>query len=165
MYLLNYGTHVERRRGGGEGPGARNPRVGDRLYRHDDGRFVDVSAAAGIVGGLDGFGLGVVASDINLDGCPDLYVGNDFQENDLLYLNNCNGTFTESISAATGHTGRFSMGVDAADLNNDGRPDLMVVDMLPARESVLKSSANAESYALEQWQARAGYHPQYARNT
>ncbi|PYP41415.1 MAG: RNA-binding protein, partial [Gemmatimonadetes bacterium] len=120
---------------------------------------------AGIYGGVEGFGLGVVASDLNLDGCPDLYVANDFQENDFLYFNNCDGTFTESIATATGHTSRFSMGVDAADFNDDGRPDLVVLDMLPEREEILKTSANAESYTLHDLKLRAGYRPQYARNT
>src|SRR5205823_62221 len=120
---------------------------------------------AHIYGGVEGFGLGVVASDLNGDGCPDLYVANDFQENDFLYYNNCDGTFTESIATATGHTSRFSMGVDAADFNDDGRPDLVVLDMLPEREEILKTSANAESYTLHDLKLRAGYRPQYARNT
>ncbi|MFL5618057.1 MAG: VCBS repeat-containing protein, partial [Gemmatimonadaceae bacterium] len=77
----------------------------------------------------------------------------------------CDGTFTESIARATGHTSRFSMGVDAADVNDDGRPDLMVVDMLPDEESILKTSASTEDYALAELRTRAGYHPQFARNT
>ena len=83
----------------------------------------------------------------------------------MLYLNNCDGTFTESLAHATGHTSRFSMGVDAADMNNDGRPDLFVGDMLPEREEVLKTSASSESYNLFNLRRRAGYQPQYARNT
>src|SRR5207244_5000993 len=112
-----------------------------------------------------GYGLGVVASDLNGDGCPDLYVANDFQEDDFLYINNCDGTFTESIATAVGHTSHASMGVDAADFNNDGRPDLMVLDMLPEREDILKTSANADDYSIEQLKLRAGYNPQYSRNT
>src|SRR6266700_5303240 len=165
MYLLNHSTHTERaisRRATGS---ERTPRAGDRLFRNDGGHFVDVSEQAGIDRGIEGFGLGVVASDLNLDGCPDLYVANDFQENDFLYLNNCDGTFTESITRATGHTSRFSMGVDAADFNNDGRPDLMVLDMLPEQEKILKTSANAESFDVYLQKLEAGYHPQYARNT
>jgi len=105
-----------------------------------------------------------VASDFNNDGCPDIYVANDFQGNDYLYINNCNGTFTESIAKATGHTSRFSMGVDAADFNNDGRTDIISLDMLPEREDILKTSANAESFTVFNLTLQAGYEPQYARN-
>jgi hypothetical protein len=164
MYLLNHSTHTERTIGRRPDRTERNPRAGDKLFRNDGGRFTDVSAQAGIYGGLEGFGLGVVASDLDLDGCPDLYVANDFQESDFLYRNNCDGTFTETITAATGHTSRFSMGVDAADMNNDGRPDLITVDMLPQREDILKTSANAESYNVFDLKLKAGYHAQYARN-
>ena len=165
MYLLNYSTHAER------GPSThpqrepRHPRSGDRLFRNDGGHFVDVSEQAHIYGGVEGYGLGVVATDVNLDGCPDLYVANDFQENDFLYINNCDGTFTESIARAVGHTSHASMGVDAADYNNDGRPDVMVLDMLPEREDVLKTSANADPWPIEHMKEQAGYYPQYARNT
>ena len=128
-------------------------------------RFVDVSERAGIYGGVEGYGLGVVASDLNLDGCVDLFVANDFQENDFLYVNNCDGTFTESIGTCMGHTSRFSMGVDAADYNDDGRPDLVVLDMLPEREDILKTSANAENFNVYDLKVKTGYHPQFARNT
>src|SRR5881409_2297795 len=148
--------------------GSRDPRrpgIGDRLYRNDGGHFVDASERAGLYGGATRYGLGVVASDLNGDGCPDLYVANDFQEDDFLYINNCDGTFTESIATAVGHTSHASMGVDAADFNNDGRPDLMVLDMLPEREDILKTSANADEFPIELLKLQAGYHPQYARNT
>jgi hypothetical protein len=165
VYLLNHSTHGE------HGPSStpqrmvRNPRAGDKLFRNDAGHFVDVSEKAGIYGGVEGYGLGVVASDVNVDGCPDIYVANDFQENDFLYLNNCDGTFTESIAKAVGHTSRFSMGVDAADFNNDLKPDLVVLDMLPEREEILKTSANAETFDVFNLKVKAGYYPQYARNT
>jgi hypothetical protein len=165
MYLLNHSTHTERGISSKPQREVRHPRAGDRLFRNDGNRFVDVSAKAGIYGGVEGYGLGVVASDLNLDGCPDLFVANDFQENDFLYINNCDGTFTESIATAIGHTSRFSMGVDAADFNNDGKPDLMVLDMLPEREEILKTSANAETFNVFNLKVRAGYRPQYARNT
>jgi hypothetical protein len=176
MYLLNHSTHTERRIGERSAQAAPNVEAGDRLYRNDpspDGsgqarHFVDVTNAAGIQDsdhGVEGFGLGVVASDFNGDGCPDLYVANDFQENDFLYINNCDGTFAESITKATGHTSRFSMGVDAADFNNDGRPDVFVADMLPEREDILKTSASSEGFNLFNLRLRAGYQPQYPRNT
>ncbi|MEO7366891.1 MAG: VCBS repeat-containing protein, partial [Gemmatimonadaceae bacterium] len=165
MYLLNHSTHTERGVSTRPQRDVRHPTAGDRLFRNDGGHFVDVSEKAGIHGGVEGYGLGVVATDFNLDGCPDLFITNDFQENDFLYINNCDGTFKESIASAMGHTSRFSMGVDAADFNNDGRPDMMVVDMLPEREEILKTSANAESFNVFNLKVKAGYHPQYARNT
>ena len=165
MYLLNHSVHTERGVSARPQRAPRHPRAGDRLFRNDGARFTDVSGAAGIHGGVEGYGLGVVASDVNLDGCPDLFVANDFQENDFLYVNRCDGTFVESIASSMGHTSRFSMGVDAADVTNDGRPDLVVVDMLPQREDILKTSANAESFTVHAMKLRAGYHDQYARNT
>lgn len=165
MYMLNHSTHTERGVSSKPQRDIRHATAGDRLFRNDDNRFIDVSDKAGIYGGVEGYGLGIVVSDLNVDGCPDVFIANDFQENDFLYLNNCDGSFTESIATAMGHTSRFSMGVDAADFNNDGRPDLMVLDMLPEREEILKSSANAESFNVFNLKVRAGYHPQYARNT
>ncbi len=165
MYLLNSSTFAELRARKSPSRTERNARAGDRLYRNDRGHFVDVSASAHIYGGVEGFGLGVAISDLNLDGCPDIYIANDFPENDFLYLNNCNGTFTESIAQATGHTSRFSMGADAADFNNDGRPDIAVVDMLPDSERILKTAATAESYSLFNQKLALDYHYQYARNT
>lgn len=157
MYLLNHSTHTERTTAAGGGL--------DRLFRNDRGRFVDVSRFTGIRDDVDGYGLGVVASDLNLDGCPDLYIANDFQGDDHLYINQCDGTFADSTAAALGHTSRFSMGVDAADFDNDSRSDLVVLDMLPDREDILKTSATSETYTLFNLRLKAGYHPQYARNT
>src|SRR5947207_3200745 len=101
LYLLNHSTHGERGASGAGQQGAGNPRASDRLFRNDGGHFVDVSERAGITDRAAAFGLGVTASDFNLDGCPDLYVANDFQENDYLYINNRDGTFTHSITNAT----------------------------------------------------------------
>jgi len=169
MYLLDHSTHREREaRGGTRAAGmpatAGNTRIGDRLFRNDKNHFTDVSEAAGIRDGVDGYGLGVVASDFNGDGCPDLYVANDFQGNDYLYINNCNGSFTESITREMGHTSRFSMGVDAADFNNDGRTDIISLDMLPEREDIFKTSAITESFTLYNMRLQAGFQPQSAHN-
>lgn len=167
MFLLNHSVHTEHGETGNAAASRRerNPRTGDRLYRNDHGHFVDVSESAGIYGGSFGYGLGVVATDFDGDGCPDLYVANDFQEDDFLYHNNCNGTFTEIGATALRHTSRSSMGVDAADFNNDGRPDIVTADMLPEREDILKSSATVESYGLYTLKLEAGYRPQFAHNT
>ncbi len=164
MYLLNHSVHTEHGAGTAASRTQRHPRAGDRLYHNEHGHFVDVSAAAGIYGGVFGYGLGVVASDFEKHGCMDIYVANDFQEDDFLYRNNCDGTFTEIGAAALRHTSRSSMGVDAADFNNDGRPDIVTADMLPDRQDVLRSSATAESFALYNLKLQAGYHPQFARN-
>jgi hypothetical protein len=164
MYLLDHSTHTQRALEPQASQIAPGTRTSDRLFRNDGNHFVDVTTAAGLRDGIDGYGLGVVASDFNDDGCPDIYVSNDFQGNDYLYINNCNGTFTESIAKATGHTSRFSMGVDAADFNNDGRTDIVSLDMLPEREDILKTSAIAESFELFNRRIEAGYQPQYARN-
>ncbi|HJQ21419.1 MAG TPA: VCBS repeat-containing protein [Gemmatimonadaceae bacterium] len=165
MYLLNNSTHGERALvAQGAAEATRNPRVSDRLYRNDGGHFTDVSARAGIHAGID-YGLGVVSSDFNVDGCPDLYVANDFQENDYLYVNNCDGTFRDSITTATGHTSQYSMGVDAADVNNDLRSDVFVADMLSDRAAIRDSSVSFESWELYARRLAAGYHPQFSRNT
>ncbi len=164
-YLLNHSTHSARSIGTTELRLERHPHAGDMLLRNDNNRFVDVTAEAGILGSALGYGLSVSIFDFNVDGCMDIYVANDFHENDYLYKNNCDGTFRESIVSATGHTSRFSMGTDAADFNNDGRPDIAVLDMLPADEEILKISGGAESLELYELKAQAGYHHQFARNT
>ena len=79
----------------------------------------------------------MAVSDINRDGCDDIYISNDFRENDYLYLNNCDGTFTESLENFLNHTSRFSMGNDMGDINNDQYPDIFVLDMLPVDEEIL----------------------------
>jgi len=140
-------------------------RIGDRLYRNEDGVFVEVTDEAGIYSGRTGAGLGVTTSDFDQNGCPDLYVANDFYEHDYLYYNNCDGTFTQAIQEATGHVSYSSMGVDAADYNNDGRSDLAVLDMLPHREEVLKTTEPSDDVQTYQGRRKYGYHHQLDRNT
>jgi hypothetical protein len=141
----------------------------DRLYRNDGVPagmdhpvFHDVSAAAGIK--EDGYGLGMVVTDINKDGWPDVYVANDYLANDLLWLNNRNGTFTNVIATALRHQSYNSMGTDAADINNDGLPDLAVVDMLPETNERKKMMGSATSQSKFDMQQRLGYEPSYVRN-
>jgi hypothetical protein len=169
VYLLNHTVHspetyVPARRGRVRSP------LGDRLMRNDEGKFVDASEEAGIYGSIVGYGLSVSIADINADGWPDIYVGNDFHENDYLYLNNGVGTdgkvtFTESLEQVINHTSRFSMGHDIADINNDGRLDIAVLDMKPEDERVLKISAGEDPYDIYQYKLQYGYNHQYARNT
>jgi len=142
----------------------RDPLGGAKLYRNDAGHFVDVSAAAGIFGSEIGFGLGVVVSDVNRDGWPDLYVANDFFEQDYLYSNNGDGSFTESVERRMPYVSYFSMGLDIADLNNDGWPDVYTTDMLPEDDYRLKTTSSFEGWDVYQAKLQNGYHYQFMRN-
>lgn len=137
---------------------------GDRLYENRDNQFVDISREAGIYGGSMGYGLGLSIGDINNDGFPDIYVANDFHENDYLYYNQGNGTFKEMIKESMGHTSMFSMGIDLADLNNDGLLDLFTCDMKPKDEEILKRSISSGSYSNYLFKQNLGYHDQFTRN-
>jgi enediyne biosynthesis protein E4 len=137
---------------------------GDKLLRNDNGHFIDVSAAANIYGSLIGFGLGVTISDINGDTYPDIYISNDFFERDYLYINQKNGTFKEDLQNQMGHTSTASMGADAADVNNDGRPDIFTTDMLPSNDKRLKTTANFENYDTYQFKKKQGFYEQIQQN-
>lgn len=165
MYLLNHAIHSESSYGKADIRNKRSYESGDKLFQNNNGHFVDVSEKAGIFGGANGYGLGIAIADFNLDGNPDIYVSNDFHEDDYYYLNNGDGTFTESMKSYFGHTSRFSMGVDAADINHDGFPDLMTLDMLPEDETALKSSAGDDNPQMLKYRTeKLGYHYQYTRN-
>lgn len=143
--------------------------AGDRLYRNEwaqgQKKFVDVSAAAGIYQSSLGYGLGLAIADINADGWDDIYVGNDFHENDYYYVNNGNGTFTENGAKTFDHYSRFSMGNDIADYNNDGHPDIITVDMLPPDEKVLKTYGSDENPDIYKFKLIGkGYQYQYSKN-
>ena len=138
---------------------------GDKLYRNQDNYFVDVSEYAGIFGSVIGFGLGVTVSDVNLDNWPDIYVSNDFFERDYLYINQKNGTFKDELTMRTKHISNFSMGTDAADLNNDGAPEIFVTDMLPDNDVRLKTMTSFDSYDYYQIKKSNDYFEQHMRNT
>ena len=165
VYLLNSSVHREQTYGRSTLREDPSEQAGDRLYENVDSTFVEVTEEAGIYSGRTGYGLGVAVSDLDGNGCPDLYVANDFHEHDYLYYNNCDGTFTEAAKSATGHVSYSSMGVDAADYNNDGRPDVAVLDMLPFEEEVRKTSAGADTKEVYELKRRYGYHHQLDRNT
>ncbi len=137
---------------------------GDRFFRNDGNKFTDVTKESQINSSSISYGLGVAVADINLDGYPDLYVGNDFHENDYLYINQKNGTFKEELTDHIMHTSQFSMGVDVADVNNDGYPEIISMDMLPSDPYILKRSLGEDEYDLFQYKIGAGYNHQYTRN-
>lgn len=138
---------------------------GDKLLRNDNGKFVDVSESAGIFGSLIGFGLGVTVGDVNNDSYPDIYVSNDFYEHDYLYINNQDGTFTESIKDYIAHTSQSSMGADMADINNDGNPDIFVTDMLPEDNKRIKETTQFETYDVYQRKQSLDFDHQFMQNT
>ncbi len=165
IYLLNHAVHTQDSFGKAEQRLKRNYQTGDKLLRNDGEKFTDVSEEAGIYGGVSGYGLGIAIADFNQDGWPDIYVGNDFHEDDYYYLNNGNGTFTNSLKEFFGHTTRFSMGNDVADINHDGLPDIVSLDMLPEDEKVLKSSQGDIDFQIQKLQTQQyGYHYQFSRN-
>ncbi|WPU94878.1 VCBS repeat-containing protein [Mucilaginibacter sabulilitoris] len=144
---------------------AENKLAGSRLYLNTNGHFTNVTKQAGIYNSALGYGLGVAVGDINNDGWEDIYVGNDFHENDYYYINNHNGTFTESGAKHFNHYSRFSMGNDMADFNNDGQLDIITADMLPAEETVLKSYGADESYDQYKFKiTQNGFQDQFSRN-
>jgi hypothetical protein len=136
----------------------------DHLYRNDDGHFTDVSKIAGISGNAISFGLGIGVSDINNDGWPDIYVSNDYTEQDYLYINNKNGTFSQREMYAFGHMSQFSMGNNIADVNNDGLVDIITLDMLPEDNRRQKLLQGQENYELYQYMMENSFHYQYMRN-
>ena len=167
MFLLNHATmfynpfyNTEKLRT------LRHPYFGNKLYRNDSLHFTDVSEAAGIKGGGINFGLGIGISDVNNDGWPDIYVTNDYEEQDFLYLNNHDGTFnSQAIKESIAHISRNGMGVDIADYNNDGLQDIIVLDMLPEdnyRQKMLRGPDDYDKYHLL---VDNGYYHQNMRNT
>jgi hypothetical protein len=139
--------------------------VGDMLLENRDGVFVDVSEEAGIYGSLIGFGLGVMISDINKDLYPDIYVSNDFYERDYLYINNRDGTFSEEIKNWTSHLSLSAMGIDMADINNDGHADIFITDMLPEGDQRVKSVMEFEGYNVFKLKQSKDFYQQYIQNT
>ncbi len=139
-------------------------RYGSKLLRNDAQKFVDVSQEMGLINNVLSFGLGLNVTDLNNDGWLDLYVSNDYNENDYLYLNQEGKGFKESIREAMGHTSLYSMGTDAADVNNDGWMDIVTLDMLPAKNERIKLTAGDDNYDKYQSLIRAGFHHQTMRN-
>jgi len=140
------------------------PYGGAKLYRNDGNHFTDVTAQAGIHSPEAAFGLGVTVADLNRDGWPDVYVSNDFFERDYLYINNRDGTFRDALESAMPVSSYFSMGLDVADVDNDGWPDVYTTDMLPEDEYRLKTTSTFDGWDVYQTKVRNGYDHQLMRN-
>lgn len=165
MFLMNHsvhqnGTFAERKMF----MGTYHDLSGDKFFRNDGDHFIDVTKEVNINSSAIGYGLGIVVSDINLDGWPDIYIGNDFHENDYLYINQQDGTFKENMQNEMMHTSQYTMGVDAADINNDAWPDIVSVDMLPSDPYMLKRSLGEDKTDIFNMKIRYGYSYQYTRN-
>ncbi len=168
LYLLNHSVHSVNSYGPASKRKETDAMSGDRLYRNDledAGRFTDVTGEAGIYSSQLGYGLGIAVTDYNADGWPDLYISNDFHENDYLYHNEGDGTFREVGEQVFGHTSRYSMGNEAADVNNDGHIDILSLDMLPGDPYVLRKSAAEDRAEVSEIKRKYGYAPQYVRNS
>lgn len=139
--------------------------VGDVLLRNDNGKFTDVSEEAGIYGSLIGFGLGILVCDMNEDTYPDIYIANDFYERDYLYINQKDGTFSEEIKNWTSHLCLSAMGIDIADINNDGLNDIFITDMMPEKDERTKSVMEFENYDVFKLKQGRDFYQQYIQNT
>jgi hypothetical protein len=166
MFLLNHSL-IEVSNTIGIDPVLRNkrdPYFSDKLFRNDNGKFTDVSEEAGITGGMANYGLGIAVSDFNQDGWQDVYVTNDYAENDHLYINKKDGTFRDSVFTYLDHMSNFSMGVDVGDINNDGLQDLCTLDMLPEDNKRQKLLFGPNEYDKFNMFVKSGLHYQYMRN-
>jgi len=167
MYLLNHSVYPNRTYGKGTSRQLIDTLAGDKLFENQEGLFIEVSENSGIFQGKIGYGLGLGVSDLNHDGYPDLYIGNDFFENDYLYINQKDGTFKELISDnqnSVGHTSHFSMGNDIADIDNDGWTDIVSLDMLPQDLQAYKTSGREYNNSVYDQYLKNGYRPQYMQN-
>ncbi len=166
MFLLNHSFHSEKTYGQAEElRRIPDPKAGDRLFRNDGDRFTDVTEEAGIISSALGYGLGLAISDINKNGLPDIYVGNDFHEDDYLYINNGDGTFTEMVYDYFVHTSRSSMGNDIADLTNDGNVDVFSLDMMAEDHETYMRSGGPDLVPIAQTKRNFGFGAKNARNT
>jgi enediyne biosynthesis protein E4 len=164
LYQLNHSIRPAETIGPATQRQTPNSLAGDRLMRNEGDHFTDVTAQAGISSSRLGYGLSLLVGDLDRDGLPDVYVCNDFHEDDYLYLNQGDGTFREALREWIGHSSRFSMGSDLTDLNQDARPDLITLDMKPEVETIRKTAQSPESYDQFRYKLSFGYYHQYPHN-
>ena len=168
LFLLNHSVYPNRNYSNGKQRQSYDSLAGDRFYENQGGSYVDISSKVKLFQGISGYGLSASISDLNADGYPDIYVGNDFFENDYLYLNK-GGTHFEEINhqqpEQLGHTTHFSMGSVISDLNNDSQPDILSLDMLPNELIDYKTSGQEYPYPIYTQNLKRGYNPQFMQNT
>ena len=168
MYLLNHNIHTPRNYTDSSKRFENDSLAGDKFFENrlneKEGRFVDVTADVGIFSSFLGYGLAITTADINNDGWTDIYVGNDFHENDYVYINQKNKTFKESGQEYLSNNSRFTMGVDIADMNNDMLYDIFTLDMMPFYNDVFLKSGGEDSDQVYKIKNSFGYGDQYARN-
>ncbi len=141
-----------------------DPMNGMRLYRNDNNKFRDVTQSVGLQSSALSYGLGAGVADVDGDGWTDIYVSNDYQVPDYLYINDKKGGFKDQLGSRIGHTSHFSMGSDVADINNDARPDILTLDMLPESNSRQKLLMAPDNYQKFDLNVRLGFNHQYMRN-
>ena len=135
----------------------------DKLYQNNgNGTFSDVTVSSGIT--YEGFGLGLAFSDLNKDGYPDIYISNDYVANDVLYINQQDGTFKNESPMYLSYQSKFSMGNDISDINNDGFSDIMSTDMMPEQYAKKKQTINGNSYSFYINDEKYGFEHQHLRN-
>lgn len=169
MYLLNHNIDKSKLNNIELARRIPNEFAGDQLFENVNGKYKNVTQLTGIISNQFGYGLGVSVGDINNDGWPDIYVGNDYMEHDYLYMNKGikNGKhqgFEEVSKSATAHSSNFSMGTDMADLNNDGLQDLLVLDMSAQDNYAIKTSMSGMDPAKFNFAVDNGFHYQYMYN-
>tara|TARA_R100001143_G_C3361105_1_gene135930 strand:- start:6652 stop:9993 length:3342 start_codon:yes stop_codon:yes gene_type:complete len=166
MFLLNHSFHSDDTYGEAELLRQRqDPKGGDRLYRNDGDFFTDVTYESGIISSALGYGLGVAITDINQDGYPDIYVGNDFHEDDYFYINNGDGTFSEKLYTMFGHTSNSSMGNDVGDINNNGLMDIVSLDMMSEDHESFMRSGGPDLQVVADTKRNFGFGEKNNRNT
>lgn len=166
LFLLNHSFHSDNTYGDAEQlRQIAHPKAGDRLFRNDGDTFTDVTHETGIISSALGYGLGVAVTDINRDGWMDIYVGNDFHEDDYFYINNGDGTFSEALYSMMGHTSNASMGNDGGDINNDGWTDIISLDMMPTDHESVMISGGPDLVVIAETKKRYGFGANNNRNT
>jgi len=168
MYLMNHSVHTIRNYGKAEKRNETDLVSGDILYENKmnetEQKFVNVTKQAGIFNSSLGYGLALIASDINQDGWMDIYVGNDFHEIDYLYINQGDKTFKESSEPYFGHTSQSTMGLDIADMNNDLLLDVFTLDMTSDDYKIFLKSGGEDMSKVKQIKSNFGFASQYTRN-